>query len=255
MNYYLILTLACLIPLSCLASDQKRELEYADAIEKTNALGKVVWLQAGNEQFFGIYTESENLENRGVAVILHNKGGHPDQRPLIHALRTLLPQHHYATLSIQMPLRELGAPNKDYYDLLPEAMARIKASIDYLSSTDTSNMILIGHGLGGLMALSAQNDLGDGINAIVTLSLPVPDTKAHKEQALAFIRQTKVPFLDLYGSLDVPQVTETASERRLAAKETPAYRQVRISDEGHLYWHDEGLIVKRVYSWLRRVLD
>jgi hypothetical protein len=36
----------------------------------------------------------------------------------------------------------------------------------------------------------------------------------------------------------------------LAAKENMGYRQVKINDEGHAYLHDEGLLVKRIYSWL-----
>jgi hypothetical protein len=56
--------------------------------------------------------------------------------------------------------------------------------------------------------------------------------------------------LDIYGALDVPDVTKTVRERRLAAKDNTGYRQIKISDEGHAYLHDDGLLVKRIYSWL-----
>ena len=253
MNRWLVGLVCILAVMNARATDIKREMEYADEIIKTLTVGQSIQLGAGGHQFLGIYTETEQVAHDGVAIILHDKGGHPDQKPLIHALRTELPKHKWATLTLQMPLREPGIGSAEYYALFPEVVPRIRAAIDYLAQAEAGNLVLIGYGLGSLMALYTQNELPNQFKAVAAIGLPVPETDSPMVRTLKFIERTKIPLLDIYGELDAPAVTGSALKRRLAAKENEAYRQMKINDEGHLYLHDEGLMVKRVYSWLRRV--
>lgn len=246
--------LVCILTvINARATDIKREMEYADEIIKTLTVGQSVRLEAGSHQFLGIYTETEQVAHEGTAIILHDRGGHPDQKPLIHALRTELPKHRWATLALQMPLREAGIGSEEYYALFSEVVPRIRAAIDYLVQAESGNIVLVGYGLGGLMALYAQNELPSRFKAVAAISLPVPDTGHPSAQTLEFIERATIPLLDIYGGLDIPEVAGSALKRRLAAKDNEAYRQIKINDEGRLYRHDEGLMVKRVYSWLRRV--
>ncbi|MGZ5075479.1 MAG: DUF3530 family protein [Methylobacter sp.] len=235
---------------ACLAGDEKREADFAERIGKTLSMGKAVWLDAEGKKFLGLYTETEKIFGHGVAIILHDMDGHPDQQQLIHELRTLLPEHHWATLSLQMPLRETGAEQDEYYALFPEAAARIFAGIDYVKGNGAGSVVVVGYGLGGLMGLYALTEKTADIKALVAISLPVPAIENKAAQTLEFIKKVKIPVLDIYGSMDVPDVVENARERRLAAKDNAVYRQVKINDEGHAYLHDEGLLVKRIYSWL-----
>ncbi|PPK71703.1 dienelactone hydrolase [Methylobacter tundripaludum] len=234
----------------CWAGDEKREADFAEGINKTLTIGKALWLESGEKKFLGVYTETEKAGTKGVVIILHDMGGHPDQRPLIYGLRVFLPEHNWATLSLQMPLREVGAGQEDYYALFPEAAARIRAGIDYARSGGAENIIVAGYGLGGLMSVYALSEQGLDIKALVTISLPAPITDNKAGQTLEFIKKINIPMLDIYGAVDVPDVTQSARDRRLAAKENAGYRQIRIDDEGHAYLHDEGLVVKRIYSWL-----
>lgn len=234
----------------CWASDEKREIEFAESINKTLAMGKPVWLESEGKKFLGLYTETEKVNNKDTAIILHDTGGHPDQQQLIYGLRVSLPEHNWSTLSLQMPLRETGVENEEYYALIPEAAARIKAGINYARSNGAENIVLVGYGLGGLMAAYLLSEQAADIKALVTISLPVPVTENKTVQTLEFIKKIRIPMLDIYGALDVPDVTESARDRRLAAKENEAYRQIKLNDEGHAYLHDEGLLVKRIYSWL-----
>lgn len=234
----------------CLAGDQKREAEFAADINKTLAMGKAVWLESEGKKFLGLYTEIEKVAGNGVVIILHDMDGHPNQQQLIYGLRVFLPEHNWATLSLQMPLREAGAEKEDYYALFPEAAARIQAGIDYLKANGATNIVVIGYGLGGLMGIYTLTEQTADVKALVTISLPVPTTENKAAQTLEFIKKIKIPMLDIYGALDVSDVIESARERRLAAKENAGYRQVKINDEGHAYLHDEGLLVKRIYSWL-----
>ena len=237
------------------ASDLKREAEFAEEISKTLTLGKIVPLEAAGQKFFALYTEAENADEKGAVMILHDSGGHPDQRELVHALRTVLPEHHWATLALQMPLREMGADNNEYYALFPEARERIESGIKYLRQNGAETLILAGYGMGGLMAVSALKQPMPDIKALVAISLPVPDTTIQAAETLEFIKQFKNPMLDIYGAQDVPEVVKSARDRRMAAKENKGFRQIKINDEGHRYLHDEGLLVKRIYSWLAQFVD
>ncbi len=237
------------------ASDAQREADFAVETGRNLQVGEVLWLEAQGTRFLGLYTETEQSEDYGVAVIVHDMGGQPDQQYVMHALRTLLPEHRWATLALQMPVREAGAPVGDYYALFPEAQARIQAAIEYLKAGTPRNIVLIGYGLGSLMALYYQSEHPEsGVAAIVCISLPVPDNTGDVVQTLKFISDADLPILDIYASLDLPEVVESARKRRLAARANNSYRQVRIDDHRHQFQHDQGLLVKRIYSWLRRVV-
>lgn len=243
----------CMTPLlgdPCLAGDEKREADFAEGINKTLTMGKAVWLESEGKKFLGLYTETEKTFGKGVVIILHDMDGHPDQQQLIYGLRVFLPEHNWATLSLQMPLREVGVEKEEYYALFPEAAARIQAGINYVKANGAGDVAVVGYGLGGLMGIYALSEQAMDIKALVTISLPVPITENKAAQTLEFIKKTKIPMLDIYGALDVPDVTKSARERRLAAKDNTDYRQIKINDEGHAYLHDEGLLVKRIYSWL-----
>ncbi|MCK5189217.1 MAG: DUF3530 family protein, partial [Methylococcales bacterium] len=106
------------------ASNESQELEYAEKIESSYSIGKIVWLQAKDRKFLTLHTETETMENTGTAIILHPINGHPDQKKLINPLRTYLPHHHWATLSIQLPVLGLDAKEQEYYPLFDDAQAR-----------------------------------------------------------------------------------------------------------------------------------
>ncbi len=253
MIFRFIVLILCMAHLSgnvCLASDEKREADFADSINKTLAMGKAVWLESEGKKFLGLHTEAEKVHSKGMVIILHDMGGHPNQQQLIYGLRVFLPEHNWATLALQMPLRESGTEQEDYYALFPEAAARIQAGVNYAKSNGAENIVLVGYGLGGLMGVYALGEQVTDVKALVTISLPVPVTENKMAQTLELVRKIKIPMLDIYGALDISDVTESARDRRLAAKENPGYRQIKINDEGHAYLHDEGLLVKRVYSWL-----
>lgn len=246
-----VFCLAGLLTDACLAGDDKREAGFADTINKTLTMGKAVWLEAEGKKFLGLYTETEKVIDQGVAIILHDMGGHPNQQQLVYGLRAVLPNHNWATLALQMPVREAGAGQEDYYALFPEAAARIRAGIDYAKNNGAASIVLVGYGLGGLMGIYALSEQAADVKALASISLPVPTTENPMAQTVELIKKVKMPMLDIYGALDVPDVTESARDRRLAAKENTGYRQIKIDDEGHAYLHDEGLLVKRIYSWLR----
>lgn len=233
---------------ACGATDIAREADFADRIIKTLSIGEAVWLEAGGRKFLSLYTETESPDSKEAAIILHDKVAHPDRKPLIHGLRTELPKHRWSTLALQMPIREAGAESEDYFSMFADATSRLRAAVRFLEKKKYENIVIVGHGLGALMALQAQSDLQDDIKALAMIGVSVPATRHKAAQTIGFIKKTEMPLLDLFSSRDIPEVTDSAAKRRLAAKDNTHYRQVSIDD-------DDAMMVKRLYSWLRRTME
>ncbi len=232
------------------ASNSKREQEYADIIKNTLKIGEVVWLKAQGRKFLTIYTETMQKNNLGTVIILHDRSGYPDQQYLVHDLRTVLPQHNWATLSVQMPVREAGVDESEYFALFKEANARIDAAVSYLQQAEVKNIILIGYGLGAMMGVYAASENSVALNGIVAISLAVPETQHKQVQIIPFINKIQRPLLDIYAEYDLPEVVVSARKRKLTGKQNVDFRQVKISGADHSFQHNHDLIVKRIYSWL-----
>lgn len=244
-----------ILPSGIWASDQKRELEYAASIEKNNTVGQIIRLQADKQEFLGLFTQAERTDNSNTVIILHDRGEQPDQLPLIHGLRSVLSQHNWSTLAIQLPLREIGAEAADYYDLFDEARHRIQSAVRYMRENGAKNIALIGYGTGAEMAAYTLSLEPDGLLALVAISLPLPASSLQQAQIAAFIPKIALPFLDLFAEFDLPDVVDTARQRRMLAKDNPVYRQVVINGETHAYQQDPTIVIKRVYSWLDLMLN
>ena len=250
MNYRLPLLFLVLSLGQAEAGDQNREQEYAAELLKQPLTGKNVWLEAAGQRFICLYTESEKTDNAQAAIILHDMGDYPDQKPVVHELRIRLPQHNWTTLALQLPLRENSAAEADYYGLFAESQQRIRAAVAYLQNNGAKNIALIGYGLGALLAVYAVNENPEDLVAVAAISLPVPENAAPQAQSLLFLKNIALPLLDIYAEFDLPPVLNTAQQRRLAAKGNPVFWQVRMQSENHAYQQDYERLVKRVYSWL-----
>lgn len=232
------------------AADAGRELEFAKDIEQHLNLGQAVWLNSAGQLFLGLYTEADKTDNSNVVIILHDMGEHPDAKPLIHRLRATLPAHNWATFAIQMPIRETGALPEDYYPLFDEARERIDAAVTHVLQNGAKHIAIVGHGMGALMAAYRLADKPNDVMALVSISLPASQTSASQAQGLDLIKKVQLPFLDVYAEFDLPATLDTARQRRMAGKDNPVYRQIRMDGEDHSYQQDYDLLVKRVYSWL-----
>lgn len=237
--------------LTCVASDEKREAQMAQDVQKTLNVGHAVWLEADGKKFLGLRTDTAKNPRAGMIILLHDTGVHPNQQAVIKNLRAFFPEHHWATLSIQMPVREASAPVQDYYSLLPEAKTRLLEAIKFAKSEKAEKVVVIGYGLGSLMAsYTLADEKNNDVDALVAISLPVPQTSEISAQTLQLLPKLTLPVLDIFGETDMPDVVRNARDKQVAGKTNPHYRQVKIDNEGHLFLHDDGLLVKRIYSWL-----
>jgi len=252
MNRALLLVIFFSYTAGSWATNALRELEYAEEIESSISVGKMTWLQAKNQRFLALYTETEEKNNLGTAILLHSMDGHPNQERIIKPLRTYLPKHQWATLSLQMPVLGVGVKEQAYYVLFDDAKVRIQAAIDYLVAAKVKNIVLIGYRLGGMMAIYYVRESSDSdkVKAVVTLSISAPLTEQKQVQIIESITKIDKPFFDIFAEFDSPDVVKSARKRRVAGKMNPDYRQFEI--KGHLFKHDDELVVKRIYSWINR---
>ncbi len=248
----ILLAVLLLTPLRSHGGDIAREMEYAEWVKRSVKVGEVVSLQQNGRPFLAIHTKALAAEPLGTAIILHDRNGFPNHNGVVRALRTTLPQHRWNTVALQMPLRENGAGESEYYALFPESKARLKACLAYLQESGEGNIVVIGYGLGALMGLHGIGEDGQPVAALVAISLPVPDTGDEHAQTLAFLEKLRVPVLDIYAGNDLPAVVDSARKRKQAAAGNPDFRQDRLLGAGHSFRHEEMLLTKRVYSWLRR---
>lgn len=237
------------------ASDVLKERRWASQLKESLLVGEAVTLRAGPVEFLALYTPASGEVQRGGVILLHGLGAHPDWPDVINPLRQELPEAGWATLSLQLPVRASDARFEEYLSLFPAANARISAGIDYLQQQGILNVALVGHSLGAAMGayFLAEGAAGaERVRAFVGVGMGQrPGSVAHTPDMLAKITR---PVLDIYGSQDLRGVVDSAAARQAAAQlaNNPAYRQQRIMGADHFFRGQDGLLVKRVASWLTR---
>jgi len=233
------------------AGDSIREFDYATELQQSLPIEQTIWLTAVDHKFLALFLDAEKTDNANAALILHDLGQHPDSKQLVHSLRTELPQHGFASLSLQMPLREIGAAAEEYYPLFDEANARIQAGLAYLRERGAKNIAIVGYGLGANMAAYSLNASAKGVSALTAISISLPGSTRPELNVPEFLQRFALPFLDIYAEFDLPAVVYTARQRRVLARENPVYWQIRLDGFDHSYKQDPLLLVKRVISWLK----
>ena len=238
------------------ASDLAREKRMADEIVDAIVDGEAVFLQADDKEFLSIYTEADDPA-KGVAIILHGRGFHPDWQDVINPLRVGLAEAGWNTLSVQMPVLEKQAKYYDYLPLFPKAIPRIEAAIAYareqIKDAGIDNkVVLIAHSCGAHMAMTwADVDSFEAIDAYVGIGMGATDYKQPMKQPFP-LAKVKVPVLDVYAANDYPAVRKMAAARWQSIEQAGNSKsdQVIIPDADH-YYSDRGDALTSVISeWL-----
>ena len=181
---------------ACLAqADYAREKRWADEITPGLVVGDAVYLaQKSGHKFLAIYTE---VAKPSAAVItVHGLGVHPDWA-LIGALRSGLPDHGYATLSVQMPVLAADAKADAYPPLFPDAAERLHAAVAFLKAKGHRKIAIASHSLGSRMSnLFLVNTPDHGVAAWVSIGI-MPSEFAKPGNL-------RLPVLDIYGERDFP---------------------------------------------------
>jgi pimeloyl-ACP methyl ester carboxylesterase len=252
----LLMVLFCTaLVLPAQASDTAKEQRWADQIVDFLVDGEMRWFEADGHRFMGIYTPVRSGTPVGAVILLHGRGVHPDWPQVIQPLRTKLPEHGWATLSLQMPILDNDASYEDYVPLFKEVPARIKAGTEFLSKQHIDNVILIGHSLGANMATDYVAKHHDprikGVVGIGMMGKPRPAEYQPLDNVAALLRIT-LPVLDVYGSQTDPAILQSVDRRAFAVYHTGnAYsRQIRINGANHFYQEHVTELVQAISNWM-----
>jgi len=255
------------------------ETEFGQSLEKGLLSGQPLWLDDAKAKFFAIYDPDQTGQPKGGVIILHDASSNPDKPEVIRPLRNILPLHGWASISIQLPYL---ASIDDYTNQQALINQRINSAANYLQTVGIGNIAILGHGTGAMAAtayLSSQQDAS--IQAFIAISLGMINKDKKPESITQQIEKITVPILDIYGSNDLPHVTNTAMSRALAAKISSdavtnsqkigsykrsaiaksstqnsqgyiSYRQIIIEGANHDFSGAAQQLTKRIAGWLER---
>jgi len=233
--------------------DRDWEKRASDKLAEEVEATEVLWLDAGEEQFLGLYTDQSNEVANGAAIILHAMGSHADWPQIISPLRTKLPEHGWTTLSIQLPVIAPENQIEDYGGTLTQAAARIEAAIGLLRERKFLNIAVIGHSFGAATTLAhIGKNKNQKIVSLVAIGLQEYPFVKPAIDVLKLIEKSNIPILDIYGGRDYKGVINQAPDRRLAAKkaDNKHYRQIEVAGADHYFNKMEDVLIKRIRGWL-----
>jgi pimeloyl-ACP methyl ester carboxylesterase len=160
-------------------------------------------------------------------------------------LRQNLPDHGYATLSIQMPVLKADAKGDDYPPTFDEAAERIKTAVDFMRAKGYQKIVLATHSMGCRMTTHfLQSNPKADLAAWVAIGAPA---------ALDYSK-LKFPVLDLYGENDLPQVLTSAKARAKGLKANAASTQMMAPKADHFFNGKDALLLEMVRSYLDKTL-
>lgn len=237
------------------ATDTAKEQRWAEQIVDSLLDGHAEWLEADGHKFLAIFTDEQTGATKGGAIILHGIGVHPNWDAVIYPLRTELPKHGWATLSIQLPILANEAEVKDYIPLIKAAAPRIQAALAFLTSKNIEPVVIIAHSLGATMASATLAEQGDlGLRGFVAIGMSGNDLDPQLDTTAQMAKLT-LPILDLYGSRDLDTVLQAVEPRAAAMRKTghTQYRQQEIEGADHFFVGLDEELVRRVYGWLEQL--
>ena len=250
------LCLGLAAPWALPAQDLERERRLASEIVDSIMDGEALTLHAGDlsedREFLAIYTPSEEIPAQGAAIILHGRGFHPDWPEVVRPLRTVLPEHGWNTLSLQMPVLEKDATYYDYVPIFPAAFPRIAAGIAFLREHGISRIVIIAHSCSVHMTMAYIEAFGDAeIDGFVGIGMGATDFGQPMKKPFPLERMT-VPVLDVFGSEDFPAVGRGAPERAAAAAVAGNALSSQVTVEGadHYFREKDDELIVVVSAWL-----
>lgn len=240
-------------------------------------------LMVGEEQIPALFLEQTLGEPRGAILLLHDLGENMDSSTLA-ALRSRLPASGWDTLSVALNYYAVDAaataplapaiaeeadaivadeapvpeaptqdePTPNDAPVVPTAATnaqRIDAALVFLQAQGSENIIILGHGQAGELALATVTATAIPIGAVVMLG-------TGKLEQITLLTDANLPILEIYGSRHDPQVIKAIEKRQVAMKmqvtQPYASRQIEAADRG--FTGTQPKMVKTVHSWLYRQL-
>ncbi len=237
-------------------------------------------LKTGSEEILSLYRPVQSSRSDGGVILLHDRGTQPDWPGVIQTLRRGLPRYGWSTLAIKLPALEAGVQTspqvlKQWSESVPVA---IDAAIMVLEARNISNIVLIGHGSGALVAADYMTKKPhEKIRGLIAVGMDGSKVADESLDGALLLRRLDKVIFDIYGSRDLQSVVRSAIRRATMATtaepgKTPqhiraaaiarnfnsesalqiSYRQHRIEGADHQFRGYEKQLLNRVVGWLRR---
>lgn len=252
-----LLAIGLCLSVTASAADLEREQRITEQIVDSIMDGDAIDLVAGGREFLAIEMESDTGTTRGATIILHGRGLHPEWEQVIKPLRTVLPEHGWHTLALQLPVLKKKAKYYDYVPTFPDSLPRIDAAIAHLQAQGFKRIVLIAHSCGAHMAMKWIDLNGDvQIAGYVGIGMGATDYKQKMVKPFP-LDKMKVPILDIYGEDDFPAVLRMAPMRwnKIQQAGNGLSKQIKVKGAEH-YFVDKGdELVEAVSGWLNTTFD
>ncbi len=234
-----------------------REQQIAEKLTLTADADEIISLKASGERFIGLYKRARSSEARGVVILVHGMGAHPDWPDVISPLRTRLTEFGWSTLSIQMPILSPEEPVAEYGKTLRLANSRIQAAVDYLHDWGIEPIILLGYSFGATQAANfLASKKPEDIKAFVSVSMLAQKFIKPELDVFKFIAGITIPIFDIYAEEDLDDVRRGIDDRRLAASKNgnTGFQQIEVQKAGHHYLGLEDVLVEQIQVWLQNLV-
>ncbi len=234
-----------------------REQQIAEKLTLTADADEIISLKASGGRFIGLYKRAKSSEARGVVILVHGMGAHPDWPDVISPLRTRLTEFGWSTLSIQMPILSPEEPVAEYGKTLRLANSRIQAAVDYLHDWEIEPIILLGYSFGATQAANfLASKKPEDIKAFVSVSMLAQKFIKPELNVLKFITGITIPIFDIYAEEDLDDVRRGIDDRRLAASKNgnTGFQQIEVQKAGHHYLGLEDVLVEQIQVWLQNLV-
>lgn len=237
------------------ASDTAKEKRWAEQIVDSVMVGDPEWLKVGKSKILSLYTEHSAEKAQGAAIVIHGVGVHPNWDQIIRPIRSQLPEYGWSTLSIQMPVLVNDAKYSEYAKLFNEVGPRINAAVKFLKAKGISNIVIIGHSLGATMAAYYLRDKpAKSVKALIAIGSTGSTFKDKEKNYFKSLETIKLPILDIFGAIDLPEVMEGAEQKKALARKfgNTKYTQIKVAGANHFFNNKEDVLIKRVRGWLAK---
>lgn len=193
----------------------------------------------------------QGKDNQVGIILCHGRGHDPEWFVVDPLRRGIHQQLGYHTLSIQMPIGDIGW--KEYKDLFPEAYKNIAASVRFLKDEKKIKKVyLMGHSMGSRMASSfLANYPESAVDGFIGIG--VRNGGGVPLDSNMNLRKVSIPVLDVYGNGNDAKDAKHANAR--SDMVSNRYQQVLISGADHLFTDHEKEMVSVVVQWLKTQSD
>ena len=233
-------------------------------------------LTIAGQEIDATYIEETFGERHGAIVLLHDEGGQIDSSGLVTTLRHDLPDYGWSTLTLSLnypfePKILLSSSLEGVKGEKPEDLSkqqtedktvdseqaepkllppisnqqRIEAALAFLQEKDIKQIIFLGHGKGGLVAVEVMSSITIPIFGLImvgTPALPTNDQFTNMGQ----------PILDIYGNRDLARVFRAVKGRKIQMRReaNTNYSERKIDGADHDFNGLELVLTSTIRGWL-----